>query len=131
MTKASRAAAGSAAVNIRVKRIYDPPSPADGARFLVDRLWPRGIKKEAARLDGWLRDLAPSDALRKAFCHVPEKWDAFRRSYREELAARPDACAPSLDAARKGPVTLLYAAKDSKYNTAVALLEYLTCPGKV
>lgn len=99
---------------IRVKHVYDPPAPADGARFLVDRLWPRGIKKESARLDGWLRDAAPSDALRKGFCHIPERWDDFRRRYSEELAAKPETYAPILDAARRGPVTLLYAARDTE-----------------
>ena len=97
----------------------------DGARVLVDRLWPRGIAK--ARLAGveWHKDIAPSDALRKSFAHEPGRWRDFRRRYFEELDANPDAVAPLRELARKGRLTLLYAARDEVHNNAVALREYL------
>jgi uncharacterized protein YeaO (DUF488 family) len=99
-------------------------------RLLVDRLWPRGVKKEALRLDGWVRDVAPSDALRRWFNHDPARWDGFRTRYFSELDHRPDALKPILDAARKAPVTLLFAAKDTEHNNAVALRDYLTAKAK-
>jgi uncharacterized protein YeaO (DUF488 family) len=107
---------------IHVKRIYEPPDPADGLRFLVDRLWPRGLKKEACVLDGWLKELAPSDALRRWFQHDPARWKEFQRRYFKELDERPDACRAI---ARNKMVTLLYAARDEKHNQAVALKAYL------
>lgn len=110
---------------IQVKRVYDPYSPDDGARFLVDRLWPRGLKKEALRLDGWLKDAAPSDALRRWFGHDPARWDEFRRRYFAELDSKPEAWQPILQAARQGNVTLLYSARDVEHNNAVALKSYL------
>jgi uncharacterized protein YeaO (DUF488 family) len=110
---------------VRIQRTYDPPQPDGGARFLVDRLWPRGVKKEALRLDGWLKDVAPSDDLRRWFGHDPDKWQEFRRRYFAELDGKPTAWQPILDAARRGNVTLLYSAKDTAHNNAVALRAYL------
>ncbi len=110
---------------IRVRRVYEPPTPDDGARFLVDRLWPRGVTKEALRLDGWLKDAAPSDALRRWFGHDPARWDEFQRRYRDELNGRPEAWRPVVEAARRGDVTLLFGARDTDHNNAVALKVYL------
>ena len=110
---------------IRLKRVYDLPEPGDGVRLLVERLWPRGMKKDALRLDGWLKDVAPSDALRRWFAHDPAKWDEFQRRYRAELDAHPEAWQPILEAARQGDVTLLYSARDTQRNSAVALKAYL------
>lgn len=111
--------------SLRTKRVYEPASPEDGARFLVERLWPRGLKKESLRLDAWVREVAPSTGLRRWFSHDAAKWNEFRRRYRAELKAHPDACQLLLDAARHGPVTLLYSAHDVAHNNAVALQEYL------
>lgn len=111
--------------SIQVQRVYDAPSAQRGTRFLVDRLWPRGVKKGALSLDGWLKDAAPSDELRRWFAHEPAKWPEFRRRYFAELKAHPDAVQPILDAAIRGQVTLLFGATDSGHNNAVALREYL------
>lgn len=110
---------------LKLKRAYEPVERADGQRLLVERLWPRGVKKEALRADAWLKDVAPSTELRKWFGHRPERWDEFRRRYRAELAAHPAAWQPILDAARRGPVTLLYSAHDTEHNGALVLREYL------
>ena len=110
---------------IQVKRVYDPDSPSDGSRFLVDRLWPRGTRREALRLDGWLKEVAPSDALRHWFGHEPAKWEEFRRRYAAELDGKPEAWQPILQAAQRGNVTLLYSARDTEHNNAVALKAYL------
>jgi uncharacterized protein YeaO (DUF488 family) len=110
---------------IQVKRVYDPPKRGDGTRFLVDALWPRGIKKESLNLKGWLKDVAPSAELRRWFQHDPDKWQEFRRRYFAELKGRPEACHPIRAAARRGNVTLLYSARDSGHNNAVALRQYL------
>jgi len=110
---------------IKLKRVYEPPSRDDGARFLVDRLWPRGVKRDALRLEEWMKDVAPSDALRRWFGHDPKKWKAFRRRYHAELAGRPAVWRPLLEAARRGDVTLLYAAKDPERNNAIVLAEFL------
>lgn len=110
---------------IRVKRVYDPAGREDGARFLVDGLWPRGFKKEALKLDGWLKEVAPSGGLRRWFAHQPARWEEFRRRYFAELERNPAAWKPLLEAARRGTVTLLYAARDTERNNAVALKEYL------
>ncbi|MFB3923675.1 MAG: DUF488 domain-containing protein [Terriglobia bacterium] len=112
-------------LKLRVKRVYDPPAPGDGARILVDRLWPRGLKKEAARLDAWLKDTSPSDALRKWFGHDPARWQEFQERYFAELDANPEAWRELLGRARKETVTLLYAKRDSERNNAVALKLYL------
>lgn len=110
---------------IRVKRVYDPHEPADGSRFLVDRLWPRGMKKEKLPMDGWLKELAPSDTLRHWFGHGPAKWEEFCRRYDAELEDNSDAWRPLLDMARKNDVTLLYGAHDIEHNNAVALRSFL------
>jgi uncharacterized protein YeaO (DUF488 family) len=110
---------------VAVKRVYDPAQRSDGTRFLVERLWPRGVKKEALQLDGWLKDVAPSDALRRWFGHDPQKWKDFRRRYFAELNRKPEAWQPLLEAAREGPVTLLYSARDLEHNNALALKDYL------
>lgn len=110
-----------------LKRVYDPAETGDGTRILVDRLWPRGIAKEKAQIDLWLKDLAPSDALRKRFHGKPEDWDAFRAAYAIELESTPAkaALAELRARLRKGPVTLLYASRDETRNNAVALLQWL------
>jgi uncharacterized protein YeaO (DUF488 family) len=113
---------------IRLKRVYEVPAVADGVRILVDRLWPRGIAREKAKVDLWLKEIAPSDALRKRFHAKPEKWDAFREAYFAELDAdTADAATRELRRhLRQGPVTLLYAARDEEHNNAVALKAWLT-----
>lgn len=113
------------ATQIDVKRVYEPPEPRDGTRLLVERLWPRGVKKEALRLDEWLKDVAPSDALRRWFNHDPARWQEFRERYAAELDARPTAWQPIVEAARANNVTLLFSARDLQHNNAVALKEYL------
>ncbi|HVC18890.1 MAG TPA: DUF488 family protein [Vicinamibacterales bacterium] len=110
---------------IRVKRAYDPVSRADGRRFLVERLWPRGLTKEKLRLDDWLKEVGPTTELRKWFSHDPEKWNEFRRRYVRELESRPDAWRPILSAARRGAVTLVYSSHDEQHNNAVVLQAYL------
>ncbi|WP_421779115.1 DUF488 domain-containing protein [Ferruginivarius sediminum] len=109
--------------DIRLKRIYDPAEPDDGARILVDRVWPRGISKTDARLDLWWRDAAPTPELRKWFGHDPDKFAEFAQRYRAELDAAPEALRPLLDAARAGRLTLLFAARDRTHNHAVVLRE--------
>ena len=110
---------------IHTKRVYEAADPQDGARFLVERLWPRGLKKAALPLDGWIKEAAPSSALRLWFGHDPQRWAEFKRRYFAELDQAPDAWAPLLTAARRGPITLLYSARDTEHNNAVALQEYL------
>lgn len=110
---------------IRLRRVYDPPVPEDGHRVLVDRLWPRGVTKEAARVDDWRREVAPSAELRRWFGHDPARWLEFRRRYRGELTANPEALAGLLDAARDGVLTLVYGARDERHNQAVVLREVL------
>lgn len=110
---------------IYVKRVYDHPQPDGSRRFLVDRVWPRGIKREALDLDGWLRDVAPSSDLRRWFGHDPAKWEEFRRRYFKELDEKPETWQPIQEAAREGDVTLLFGARDTERNQAVALNEYL------
>ena len=110
---------------IKLKRVYDKRSSTDGARYLVERLWPRGIKKTELHLDDWLKDVAPSTELRKWFSHDPEKWDEFRRRYFRELTSQPEAWQPIVSAARRGRVTLVYSSHDTKHNNAVALQEFL------
>src|ERR1041385_7421536 len=110
---------------IRIKRTYDPPTRGDGRRILVERLWPRGMKKEALAADAWLKDVAPSTVLRKWFNHRVDRWEEFRRRYGEELNANPDARRPILAAGRRGTVTLLYSAHDTLHNGALVLRDYL------
>lgn len=111
---------------IRIKRAFDPPEAEDGARFLVDRLWPRGVSKDRLALEGWLRDVAPSDALRRRFCHEPARWPDFARRYAAELDRKPEAWRPILEAARRGTVTLVFAARNAERNNAAALRDYLS-----
>jgi uncharacterized protein YeaO (DUF488 family) len=110
---------------IKVKRVYDSPSPDDGVRFLVDRLWPRGLRKEALEIDTWLKDIAPSDNLRLWFGHDPTRWEEFQRRYFTELDKMPMVWQTILAANRRGIVTLLYAARDLEHNNAIALKLYL------
>ena len=110
---------------IHVKRVYEPPAASDGTRLLVERLWPRGLKKESLELDGWLRDAAPSTALRKWFNHDPAKWREFQRRYTTELDQHPETWQPILQAAQKGAVTLLFSSRNAECNNVVALKIYL------
>ena len=110
---------------LKLKRAYEPPAREDGQRFLVERLWPRGLSKSTLRLDAWLKDVAPSPELRKWFSHDPRKWPEFQRRYRNQLKQHPEACAPILRAAQKGTVTLVYAARDPERNSAAVLCDYL------
>jgi uncharacterized protein YeaO (DUF488 family) len=112
-------------VMIHIKRTYDPAARGDGRRVLVERLWPRGMKKEALAADAWIKDVAPSTPLRQWFGHRVERWDEFRRRYVEELDGEPDAWEPLLAASRRGSVTLLYSAHDVLHNSAVVLRDYL------
>lgn len=114
-------------MKIKIKRVYDPPAAEDGQRVLVDRLWPRGLSKEHAALDDWIREVAPSNDLRRWFAHDRAKWIEFKRRYFAELAAPEarEALSSIRSLAAKGVVTLLYAASDEEYNNAVALGDYL------
>ncbi|GAB6946358.1 DUF488 domain-containing protein [Vulcanisaeta sp. JCM 16161] len=113
-------------IKVRVKRVYDQPDPGDGIRVLVDRLWPRGLSREKAKIDVWLRDLAPSDELRRWFNHDPAKWNEFRLRYWSELDKNISGLNALLSIIRgNGNVTILYAARDRLHNNAVALAEYL------
>ncbi len=109
---------------IKIKRVYDEPDVSDGFRMLVDRLWPRGLSKERAKVDMWLKDIAPSEALRKWFAHDPEKWSEFKRRYFEELRNKKELDL-IIKKAKGGVVTLLYGTKEERYNNASALKEYL------
>ena len=106
---------------VRVKRVYDLPARQDGRRILVDRLWPRGVSRKNARVDEWARDLAPSTTLRRWFGHDPARWPEFQKRYRAELRTSSDRLAWLAGLARRGPITLLYAARDSEHNNARAL----------
>lgn len=110
---------------IQVKRAYEQPSKDDGERFLVERLWPRGIKKQHLQVEAWLKDVAPSTELRKWFQHDPTKWDQFRRRYFRELEKHADVWQPLVARGRRGRVTLVYSAHDTEHNNAVALKEFL------
>ncbi|MFC5374624.1 DUF488 domain-containing protein [Brevundimonas faecalis] len=110
----------------RIKRVYEAPAASDGTRILVDRLWPRGLSKEKAHVDLWLKTIAPSTELRKWFGHEPERWDEFRRRYQTELETNTEAVGELKAAFGKGPVTLVYGARDEAHNDAVALAEWLT-----
>jgi uncharacterized protein YeaO (DUF488 family) len=110
---------------ISAARVYDRDAVPDGRRFLVERLWPRGVRRDDLQLEDWLRDVAPSTELRRWFGHDRQRWDEFRRRYAAELDAAPQAWRPLLDAARTGPVVLLYSARDEEHNNAVALRDYL------
>lgn len=112
-------------MRIAVKRIYDAPAATDGLRVLVDRLWPRGISKQDAKLDAWLREIAPSPELRKWFRHDPRKWPEFQARYKAELNANADAAGRLKELIGNGPVTLLYAARDTEHNSALLLRKWL------
>lgn len=112
-------------MSLKLKRAYDPPEPGDGVRILVDRLWPRGVTKEKAKVDEWIRDIAPSAELRKWFGHDPEKWPEFRRRYAAELKSHRSELKDLATRARKEKVTLLFAAKDAEHNNAVVLRDVL------
>jgi len=121
--------------NVRLKRAYEPPHADDGARILVDRLWPRGVTKAAASVDRWMKDLAPSAELRQWFGHDPARWNEFRRRYAAEMRARPELLDELRALARNGVVTLVYAARDEEHNDAVVLRDVLlrratTRPGR-
>ncbi len=120
--------------HIRIKRAYEAPGVSDGRRFLVDRVWPRGRRKEDLRCETWCKDAAPSTGLRRWFGHEPERWEEFQRRYFAELDEHPEAWLPLLEAAREGTITLVYGARDIERNQAVALARYLvmrdsTSPG--
>jgi uncharacterized protein YeaO (DUF488 family) len=117
-------------MTIHLKRAYAPPEPADGFRILVDRLWPRGITKDSAHLDLWLKEVGPSTELRKWFGHDPSKWNEFRQRYVAELKHNPEAIAKLAECLHHGTVTLVYGAKDEEHNQAVVLKEYLEASGK-
>ena len=110
---------------VRIARIYEPPQKDDGWRVLVDRLWPRGVTKEALQIEAWIKDVAPRTELRKWFGHDPAKWDEFQRRYIAELQSEPGAWQPLLDAAGNGTLTLVYGAKDTEHNDAVVLKAFL------
>jgi uncharacterized protein YeaO (DUF488 family) len=110
---------------IQTKRVYEPAARTDGQRLLVERLWPRGVKKAALFLTGWRQEVAPSHALRKWFNHDPAKWTEFQRRYRAELDGKPETWRPLLEAAGRGNLTLLFSARDGKRNNAVVLKAYL------
>lgn len=111
---------------IKIKRVYEPVSPDDGKRILVDRLWPRGIKREEAKIDEWLKDVAPSDNLRKWFGHDPSKWIEFKNRYKKELKVKEEILERLREEAKKGNVTLLFSTKDTEHNNALALKEIIT-----
>ena len=110
---------------IQLKRVYDKREPHDGVRFLVERLWPRGVRKTDVHMDGWQKEVGPSDQLRKWFSHDPAKWTEFQHKYLAELEQRPEAWEPILSAAKRGTVTLLYSSHDTEHNNAVALKHFL------
>jgi uncharacterized protein YeaO (DUF488 family) len=110
---------------IRLARVHDPVDACDGPRFLVERLWPRGVRRADLRFTDWLKDAGPSNELRQWFGHDPERWDEFRQRYFSELDRRPQAWRPLRDVAVRGDVTLLYSSRDTEHNNAVALRDYL------
>jgi uncharacterized protein YeaO (DUF488 family) len=110
---------------IEIKRVYDKPEESDGFRILVDRLWPRGLSKQKAKIDLWLKDIAPSNELRKWYEHDPEKWPEFKERYYNELKDKKELVDSIIEKARKGTVTLLYGTKETRLNNATALKEYI------
>ncbi len=110
---------------IQLKRAYDKPQKSDGFRVLIDRMWPRGIRKEDLRLDEWLRSLAPSTELRQWFGHDPEKWEEFRRRYFRELDTHPEEIKLLREKMREGPLTIIFGSREERFNNATALKEYL------
>jgi uncharacterized protein YeaO (DUF488 family) len=112
-------------MNIRVKRAYAPPTRSDGVRFLVDHLWPRGVKKETLRVERWLKSISPSNELRSWFGHEPARWEEFQRRYHTELDRKPETWTSLLETARAKDITLVFGARDVVHNNAVALQAYL------
>lgn len=112
-------------MNVRIKRVYEEPTASDGKRILIDRLWPRGLTKEKAKVDLWLKAIAPSIELRQWFGHDPSKWDAFKERYHDELQKSGEIVSTLVEQLKKGKVTLVYGAKDEEHNDAVVLKEYL------
>lgn len=110
---------------LKLKRVYEKAEARDGTRFLVERLWPRGMKKEDLKMEAWLKDVAPSDGLRRWFAHDPAKWSDFQKRYRAELGKNTEALKPILDAARHGDVTLLFSARDTEHNNALVLKDFV------
>jgi len=110
---------------LKIKRVYEEASASDGTRFLVERLWPRGMKKEQLEMKAWLKDVAPSQGLRSWYKHDPSRWKEFQQRYRAELEDNPDAWKPILQAAGQGTVTLLYSARDTEHNSALLLKSFL------
>ena len=110
---------------IRIKRAYEPPAAEDGVRILVDRLWPRGLNKEKLQITAWMKEAAPSNALRQQVHHNPDQWDQFVSAYRQELADNPQAVQTLRDYAHQGTLTLVYGARDTVHNQAVVLKQYL------
>ncbi len=112
-------------MKIKIKRVYEPSAKEDGMRILVDRLWPRGLTKQKANVDLWLKEIAPSTELRKWFGHDPEKWEGFQKRYRRELKKNKEAISILKEKMKEQPITLLYGAKDEEHNEALVLLNYL------
>lgn len=111
---------------IQIKRVYDPPGTEDGKRILVDRLWPRGIKKENLKMDEWLKEIAPSDRLRKWFSHDPRRYEEFKKKYTEELEDKSEILKRIKSEAKRGRVTILFSARDTEHNNATVLEELLS-----
>ena len=116
------------ASRVRLKRAYEPPAASDGTRVLIDRLWPRGVRKDAAALDLWLKGIGPSTELRKWFGHEPSRWAEFRRRYADEIAQKPQLLAQLRDIARQGVLTMVYSAHDEQHNDALVLQELILHP---
>ena len=112
-------------MSIRIKRVYEKPGADDGVRILVDRLWPRGLTREVASIDLWLKEISPSTELRRWYNHDPAKWQEFKRRYFAELSSNPEALSELVEQMRKSPVTLLFSSKEIELNNAVALREYV------
>lgn len=117
-------------MRVAIKRVYEPASDGDGFRILVDRLWPRGLSKEKAHVDLWLKEIAPSTELRKWFGHDPEKWAEFQRRYRVELGSNEAAVRALIEAIGKGPATLLFGARDQEHNEAIVIRDLLLERGR-
>jgi uncharacterized protein YeaO (DUF488 family) len=115
---------------VKLKRVYDPVSRTDGTRFLVERLWPRGLSKERLQLTAWLKEVGPSTELRRWFNHDPLRWSQFRSRYFRELDSQPESWLPILAAAKRGVVTLVFSSHDEEHNNAVALQDYLQAKGR-
>jgi uncharacterized protein YeaO (DUF488 family) len=110
---------------LKIKRVYDPPSKDDGKRILIDRLWPRGLRKKDAQIDDWIKEISPSNELRKWYGHDPAKWGEFKKRYFSELHGQPERIEEIVNASRKGTVTLLFGSKEERINNAEALKEYI------